>query len=154
MTEPKCNSVLVPKLLWDELENAFMIKSKELIREIAKTLRQDESVLLQEFRSKKTNLCLLELQREDEERYECSAVICTTLIAHRCRKPVAYGAKFCPAHEFFTMPTCLTNKHSVSRIQGEDIFVDSFTKQVFTINQERVGYMMDSKCMVFEIEEG
>ena len=153
MTEPKLNSVLVPKLLWDELESALMIKSKELIRDIAKTLRQDESILMQEFRSKKTNLCLLELDRKEEEQYECSALICDTLIAHRCRRPVAYGRNFCPAHEFFTMPNSLTNKHSVCRIQGEELFVDSFTQQVFTVNQERVGFMTKSKCLVFQ-EEG
>lgn len=153
MTEPKLKSVLVPKVLWDELENALMIKSKELVRDIAKSLREDESVLMKEFRSKKTSLCLLELDREEEEKYECSALVCNTLIAHRCRKPVAYGTNFCPAHEFFTIPNCLVNKHSVNRIQGEELFVDSFTQQVFNINQERVGYMKKSKCLVFQ-EEG
>ena len=153
MTEPKLKTVMVPKLLWDELENALMIKSKELIRDIAKTLREDETVLMKEFRSKKTGLCLLELDRVEEEKYECSALVCSTLIAHRCRKPVAYGTKFCPAHEFFTMPNYILNKHSVSRIDGENLFVDSLTQQVFNVNQERVGYMMKTKCLVFE-EQG
>lgn len=153
MTEPKVKSVMVPKLLWDELENALMIKSKELIKDIAKTLRENETVLMKEFRSKKTGLCLLELEREEEEQYECSAIVCSTLIAHRCRRPVAYGTTFCPAHEFFTIPNCIRNKHSVSRIQGEELFVDSLTQQVFNVNQERVGYMVGSKCLVFE-EEG
>ena len=154
MNEPKLKSVAVPKLFWDELESALMIKSKELIRDIAKTLRTEESVLLQEFRSKKTGLFLLELEREDEEQFQCDALDFTKPVAHRCRKPVAYGMKFCPAHEFFTMPTDILNRPHVQRIEGEELFVDNLTQHVFTVHQERVGFIQDKKCFVFEIEEG
>jgi hypothetical protein len=151
---PSLKSVCVPKLLWDELESALMIKSKELIRDIAKTLHQSETILLQEFRGKKTSLCLLELERDNEEMFQCCALDFTTPIAHRCRKPVAYGMKFCPSHEFFLMPSDLSNKPRVQRIQGEEVFVDSLTQQVFTVHQERIGYINNNKCFLFEIEEG
>ena len=155
MTQPQPRSIPVPKLLWDELESALMIKSKELIRDIAKTLRQDESKLLQEFRSKKTSLHLLELDREEEQDYECQALLTSTPIAHRCRKPVAYGKAYCPCHEFFTMPHELASKPRVQRLQGEEpLFVDRLTRQVFTVDQQRVGYLEKSKCIVFEVEEG
>lgn len=154
MKEPTLKTVPVPKLFWDELESALMIKSKELIRDIAKTLHQDASILLQEFRSKKTTLCLLELDREEEEEFECCALELTTPIAHRCRKPVAYGMKFCPAHEFFTMPNHISTKPNMQRIQGEELFVDTLTQQVYTVQQERVGYIGGKKCCVFEIDEG
>lgn len=155
MTDATRNSIAVPKVLWDELENALMIKSKELIRDIAKTLRQEESKLLHEFRSKKTHLHLLELDREEEEQYECQALVCSTAIAHRCRKPVAYGQSHCPAHEFFTMPSDLQSKPRVQRLPGEEpLFVDTLTRQVFTVQQERVGYLENNTCLIFEVEEG
>lgn len=154
MGEPSAKSIPLPKVLWDELESALMIKSKDLIRDIAKTLRQDEANLLKEFRSKKRQLFLLELERENEEGFQCSALICSSKIAHRCRRPVAYGTKFCPAHEFFTMPNDTLHKPSVQRIEGEELFVDTLTQQVYTIDQERVGYMQKEKCIVFKVEEG
>lgn len=44
----------VPKPLWDAFENvAFMVKSKELIKDIAKTLKQPEKTLLDAFKAKK-----------------------------------------------------------------------------------------------------
>lgn len=144
----------IPKPLWDELENALMIKSKQLISDIARTLRQDEKQLLQEFRSKQTSLFLLELDREEEEEYECPALVRTTKIAHRCRKPKMYGKPFCPEHEFFTITAELQSKPVLQRITAEEpLFLDTLTQQVYSINHDRIGEMKNEKCIVFEIEE-
>ena len=148
-------SIAVPKILWDELENALMIKSKELIKDIAKVLRQDEKQLWQEFKSKKKQLHLLELDRDQEEDFECTALQATTQVAHRCRKPVLFGKTVCPEHEFFTMPVQWNSKPQLQRIVGEEpLFVDSLTQQVYDIHYERVGYIQNKKCIVFEVEEG
>lgn len=149
------SSIPVPKVIWDELENALMIKSKELIKEIAKVLRQDEKQLWQAFRSKKTQLHLLELDSNQED-YTCTALVCDTPIAHRCRKPVLFGKSVCPDHEYFTVPAALKSKPQLQRIQGnteEPLFVDSLTQQVYSIFYERKGYLRHNKCIVFEIEE-
>lgn len=152
MTEP--NTLCVPKPLWDELENALMIKSKQLISEIAKVLRQDEKVLLQEFRSKKTNIMLLELDREEEEKYECSALVTTTKVAHLCRRPTLYGKTFCPEHEYFRLPVSMESKPQLQKLKSEEpLFLDSLTQQVYTVDYERVGYITKEKCIVFEVEE-
>ena len=147
------NTIAVPKPLWDELENALMIKSKQLITEIAKALRQDEKVLLQEFRSKKTNLFLLELDREEEEEYECPALVNTTKVAHKCRKPKMYGKPFCPEHEFFRATSELEAKPKLQRIASSEtpLFVDTLTQQVYTVDYERVGYLQKEKCIVFDV---
>ena len=150
------SSIPVPKVLWDELENALMIKSKELIKEIAKVLRQDEKQLWQEFRSKKTPLHLVETESNQEE-YECTGLVCSTPIAHRCRKPVLLGKSVCPEHEYFTLPSDLKSKPQLQRICGETdepLFVDSLTQQVYSLFYERKGYLQNNKCILFEIEEG
>lgn len=148
-------SIPVPKILWDELENALMIKSKELIKDIAKVLRQDEKQLWQEFRSKKRNLHLVDIDSNQEE-YECTALLCSTPVAHRCRKPVLFGKPVCPEHEYFLLPTELKTKPQLQRIEGTDepLFVDSLTQQVYSRFYERKGSIVNNKCFVFEIEEG
>jgi hypothetical protein len=143
----------VPKLLWDELENALMIKSKELIKDIAKVLRQDEKILYKEYRSKKTNIHLIEFNCQED--FECSAFVLDKPIAHKCRKPVLFGKCFCPEHEFFSLPCDAKNKPHLHRIQGEEpLFADTLTQQVYTVNYERVGYLQNNMCFVFEVEEG
>ena len=132
-------SIPVPKVLWDELENALMIKSKDLVKEIAKVLRQDEKELWKEFRSRKKNLHLVELDSNQEE-YECTALVCCKPIAHRCRKPVLFGKPVCPEHEYFTVPAELKSKPQLHRIMGssdEPLFVDSLTQQVYSLYYER-----------------
>lgn len=143
----------VPKLLWDELESALMIKSKELIKDIAKVLRQDEKILYQEFRSKKTQVHLVEFDCAEE--FECSAVSLNKPVAHKCRKPVLFGKPFCPEHEFFSLTNELKQKPNLHRIQGEEpLFADTLTQQVYTVDYERVGFLQNNKCFVFEVEEG
>ena len=150
MTE---KSVAVPKPLWDELENVFMIKSKELVQDIAKTLRQDFSVLWKEVRSKKTTLFLVEMEEEQED-YHCSALLSTSKVAHKCRKPTMFGSTYCPEHELFTLSDELKNKPQLQRIKGteEPLFVDCLTQQVYNLNYERVGYIQNEKCVVFKLE--
>lgn len=146
-------TVPVPKPLWDELESALMIKAKQLIGDLAKTLRQDEKQLLQEFRAKKTNLFLVDLEMDTDEYY-CSAILDTTKVAQKCRKPAMFGQSYCPQHQFFVLPTELQNKARVQRISYEEpLFVDPLTQLVYTSDYERVGSVKNGKCMLFELEE-
>lgn len=142
----------VPKPLWEELENALMIKSKELIQDIAKTLRQEPGPLWKEFRSKTKQLFLVDTNYEDEE-YSCSALLCTASVAHKCRKPTMYGKPYCPEHESYIPNVNLKNKPQVQRLKSEEpFFVDCLTQQVYNLNYERVGYIQGEKCIVFEVE--
>lgn len=148
------SSIPVPKVLWDELENALMIKSKELIKDIAKVLRQDDKQLWQEFRSKKTLVHLIETESNQEE-YQCTALVCKTAVAHRCRKPVLFGKSVCPEHEYFTLSSELKSKPQLQRIGGETdepLFVDSLTQQVYSLSYERKGFITNNKCILFEVD--
>jgi hypothetical protein len=143
-------SIPVPKLLWDELENALMIKSKELIYDIAKTLRQDGQTLWKEFRSQKKPVFLVDM---DQEENYCPALITTTKVAHRCRKPAMLGQTYCPEHEFFVMPNEFKHKPQVQRIETDEqpLFIDTLTQQIYTRDYERIGYIQKNKCIVFEV---
>lgn len=153
MTDAK--QIPVPKLLWDELENVMMTKSKELIQEIAKVLRQDPNILWKEFRSKKSNLFLVDIDHDTDE-HQCMALVSTTKVAHRCRKPTLFGKPYCPEHEFFTLTQELKTKPQLQRLScsEEPLFVDCLTQQVYNLHYERVGYIQGEQCILFEIEEG
>jgi hypothetical protein len=156
MTTPTPQSYPVPKPLWDALESALMAKSRELIRDIAKNLKQDEKTLMTAFRANKKNLYLIDVSDPTDDRWQCEALQQTTSVAHRCRKPVQYGERYCPAHHFWCMPESCKSKPILRRVkteEGDVYYVDTLTQQVYTVNFERVGYSHEDTLTVFEIEE-
>lgn len=87
-----------PKPLWDAIDSIFSAKSRELIKDIAKTLHADEKQLQQAFRSKKREMYLVDMNEPTNEKFQCQALDPTTRIAQRCSKPVVFGEVFCPQH--------------------------------------------------------
>jgi hypothetical protein len=153
MTELKQPSFPVPKVLWEELENTLMIKSKELVFDIAKTLRVDGNPLWKEFRAQKTHLFLIDSPSEIEE-HSCKATLCNSKVAQKCRKPTMFGKWYCPDHEYYVPSEDFKKKPQLQRIPEaeEPLFLDCLTQQVYNENYERVGYIMNQKCFVFEME--
>ena len=147
-------SYSIPKPLWDALENVLLVKSKELIKDIAKSLNQQPQPLLEAFRANQHTFFLQELEDPTENKFECEALLCQHAVAHRCRKPVLLGQKVCPEHIAWKMPSLL-NKSELQRLDvgtAEVYFVDNL-KSVYTANFERVGYLEDEQLVLFEIEE-
>ena len=143
-------TIPVPKLLWDELESALMIKAKQLICDIAKTLHQDEKVLLQEFRSKKTKVFLVD--SESEEHPVCEAYVYTKAVAYKCGKPSMFSKKVCPEHEHYDLTKAPLQSQPLQRIENENLFVHPETNDVYTLDYERVGYVENNKCIVFQVD--
>jgi hypothetical protein len=147
------NSIPLSKLLWDELENALMIKSRELIKDIARTLKQDEKLLLQAFREKKTKIHLVEMEDENED-HKCKGLDSHTYVAQKCRKPTLLGKSYCPEHELFTMTAEMKKKPQLLRIQNEELeepfFLDASTNILYNVNYEKIGFLEDGKCVLIE----
>jgi hypothetical protein len=144
----------IPKPLWDAIENILSVKSKELIKDIAKTLHQPEKPLLDAFKAKKHTFHLVDMEEPTGNKFECEALVCTTAVAHRCRKPVLLGQTRCPEHEFCKQPT-LGAKPILTRLKTDDgdiYFVDSLMN-VYTENFERVGSFQDGVLTLFELED-
>lgn len=147
-------SIPVPKPLWDALENVLMVKSRELIKDLAKSLHQPEKPLLDAFKAKKQLVHLVEMDDPTDNKFECEALVCTHAVAHRCRRPVLLGSKVCPEHEHWTMPS-VSNKPVLRKVkteEGETYYVDNLMN-VYTIDFQRVGTFQDNKLTVFEISE-
>lgn len=144
----------IPKPLWDALENVLMVKSKELIKDIAKTLNQPDRPLLESFKAKQHTFHLVDLTDPTEERLQCEAILTEKSVAHRCRKPVLLGLNRCPDHEHWKQPA-VGSKPILKRIQteeGELYFVDSLMN-VYTGDFERVGHLEEGQLVLFEIDE-
>ncbi len=143
-----------PKSLWDALENVLMVKSKELIKDIAKTLNQSDKPLLEAFKAKKHTFHLIDITDPTQERFQCEAILCSSAVAHRCRKPVLFGQTRCPDHEHWKQPS-LSTKPVLDRLQtdtGEIYFVDSLMN-VYTVEFERIGTLQDGELVLFEVDE-
>jgi hypothetical protein len=144
----------VPKPLWDALENVLAVKSKSLIKDIAKTLNQPEKPLLEAFKARKHSFHLVDMNDPTDDKFECEALVCQHAVAHRCRKPVLFGKTRCPDHEF-SSNISVENKLSLRRVTtetGEIYFVDSL-KNIYTADCKRIGFLEDTTAHIFEIEE-
>jgi hypothetical protein len=147
-------SIPIPKPLWDALENVLMVKSKELIKDIAKTLNQSEKPLLEAFKAKKHSFHLLDLSDPTDEVFQCQAILCTSAVAHRCRKPVLYGQCLCPAHEFYKAPH-LDSKPTLQRLQTEtgDVYFINDEGCVYDKDYQRVGTYKDNTLFLFTLDD-
>ncbi len=144
----------IPKPLWDAIENVLMVKSRELLKDIASTLGQPEKPLLEAFKAKKHTFHLLESSDDLEDTHECEATLCTHAVAHRCRKATLLGQKVCPEHEFYKAPV-LGVKPVLQRIrthEGETYFIDNI-QNVYTVDFQLVGTFSENTVTLFEIEE-
>ncbi len=144
----------IPKPLWDAVENVLMVKSKELIKDIARTLNQSDKPLLEAFKAKKRTFHLVDMEDPTDNKFTCEALVCQHAVAHRCRKPVLLGQKVCPEHTTWKMPA-VQSKPELKRIsthEGEAYFVDSLMN-VYTADFERVGTFQDGELTLFEIEQ-
>ena len=148
------HSYPVPKPLWDALENVLMVKSKELIKDIAKTLKQPEKPLLDAFKAKKHTFHLVDMNDPTDDRFLCDVLLCGSAVAHRCRNPVIMGQTRCPDHEFMKQP-CISNKPILQRIQTdtEDIYFKDNLGNVYTVDYELIGQLQDNTFTLFEIDD-
>lgn len=144
----------IPKPVWDALENVLLVKSKELIKDIASALHQPEKPLLDAFKAKKHTFHLVDFTDPLTEATLCSAFVCDHAVAHRCRKPPLLGKSVCPEHEW-SSPVSLDQKLQLQRIttpEGESYFVDNLTN-VYTVDFERIGMLQGETLTLFEVSE-
>lgn len=144
----------VPKPLWDAFENVLAVKSKCLIKDIAKTLNQPEKPLLEAFKARKHTFHLVDMNDPTDDKFECEAVVSQHAVAHRCRKPVLFGKTRCPEHEFHINPS-INNKPPFRRVMThtEEIYFIDNLNNAYTTDCKRVGYLEENRILVFEIEE-
>lgn len=150
-----------PKPLLDALDSMFSAKSRELIKDIAKTLRQDEKKLMQAFRAKKRELYMIDMEDPTNEKFKCLALNPHTEVAQRCGQPVVYGDKYCPQHCGWREEDHYQNLPILEKVvvldedteEKQTFFRDALTRNLYNERYERIGFESDTKQWVFSIEE-
>lgn len=153
MSSPQKTLYPVSKPLWDSLESALLARSKDLIRDIAKSLHVPDKTLMDAFRKKKHDCYLVDLTEPTNETFLCQALVPCSNLAVRCRKATIYGDRFCPEHCGWQCPKEIQNKPILRRIIAEDdiYYVDNMC-QIYDTNYNRIGKMKEKKCIIFEVE--
>ena len=150
-----------PKPLWDAIDSIFSAKSRELIKDIAKTLHVDEKKLQQAFRSKKREMYLVEMNEPTNERFQCQALDPTTRVAQRCLKPVVFGEVFCPQHHGWKEDVELQILPELEKVivvdedtdEKRKFFRGKDTKDLYNEHYERIGFETDTKICIYVVEE-
>lgn len=88
----------IPRLIWDSLEMALKGESRRLVKDIAKTLGQDETELWKEVSKTTLSVYLADLTEPTDETYTCQAYNLTAQVQKICKKPVIFGHRVCPEH--------------------------------------------------------
>lgn len=146
----------VNRILWESLESVLLAQSKELMRDIAKTLKQPEKPLMDAFKKEIKNVFLVDLSEPTDEKFLCEALLADTEVAQRCRKVVVYGEKFCPLHTHWVMPPALTRIPSLRRLKtsdGDIYFLCELTQTIYSQEYERVGFFEKNQIILFEVTD-
>jgi len=145
----------VNRLLWESLESVLLAQSKELMRDIAKTLKQPEKLLMDAFRKEIKNAYLVDLSEPTDEKFLCEALLDDTEVAQRCRKAVVFGEKFCPCHTHWCTPSTMTRVPSLRRLKTSDgdYFLCELTQNVYSQAYERVGFFEKNQIVLFEVTD-
>lgn len=150
-----------PKPLWDAIDSIFSAKSRELIKDIAKTLHVDEKKLQQAFRSKKREMYFVEMNEPTNERFQCQALDPMRRVAQRCSKPVIYGEAFCPQHHGWKEDVELQILPILEKIvivneetdEKKKIFRDTLSRDIYNEDYQRIGFETTTKICIYTIEE-
>ena len=91
--------ILLPRIIYESIENVIEAQVKRLALDIAKTLNVNENVLLQELKKDKISILLLdESESTDIDSLRCKAYDRYEHVYIPCEEPVVYKKDFCTKH--------------------------------------------------------
>lgn len=91
--------ILLPRIIYESIENVIEAQVKRLALDIAKTLNVNEKVLLQELKKDKISILLLdESESTDIDSLRCKAYDRYEHVYIPCEEPVVYKKDFCTKH--------------------------------------------------------
>ena len=97
--EENLEKILLPRIIYESLENVLEAQVRRLAIDIAKTLNVNEKILLQELKKDKVSVMLLdESQCDDIDSLRCKAYERFEHVYIPCEEPVLYKKDFCSKH--------------------------------------------------------
>jgi hypothetical protein len=148
----------IPKFVWESLESAIRAESRRLVREIANTLKKDESALWKEVSKDKITAYCVDLQDPTTESFQCKAYSLEGPVQKPCGQPVIFGKSYCPHHcqSLLTRPSSALPKLRRLRYFDEElddereVYLDQATNEVYDKEtMEKIGqWLTESKSLL------
>jgi regulatory protein YycH of two-component signal transduction system YycFG len=146
--------VLVPRVIYESIENVLEAQVRKLAIDIAKTLNVNEKLLLQELKKDKISVLLLdESTCDDVDSLHCKAYDKYEHVYLPCEQPVLYKKEFCMKHitthvlkshiESFTCLTKLVYETNTYYRDTNNIVYDS--------NFNKIGYYKPSSETIIHL---
>jgi hypothetical protein len=127
--------ILVPRVIYETIENVLEAQIRKLAIDISKTLNVDEKILLQNLKKDKISVMLLdESVIDDIDTLRCKSYDKYNNVYLPCEQPVVYKKDFCTKH--------MTNHILKSHIQSNTCL----TK----LEYENITYYRDSNNSVYD----
>ena len=91
--------ILVPRVIYETIENVLEAQVRKLAIDIAKTLNVNEKILLSELKKDKLSILILdESESADVDSLRCKAYDKHEHVYVPCEEPVIYKKDFCTKH--------------------------------------------------------
>jgi hypothetical protein len=147
--------ILVPRIIYESIENVLEAQIRKLAIDIAKTLNVNEKILLQELKKDKISVMLLdESTYDDIDSLRCKAYDKYGHVYLPCEQPNVYKKEYCTKHmtDHILKNDIHTNEClTIIIYEGQKYYRDKHNK-VYDSNFNKIGYYKTSSetivCLV------
>ena len=139
--------ILVPRAIYESIENVLEAQVKKLAIQIAQTLNVNEKVLLQELKKDKISVMLLdEINPIDVDSYSCKAYEKYENVYIPCEDPVVYKKEFCTKHmiQHLVKDDLLNNECLFEVIYDGTKYYKDKNNKIYDSSFNKIGYYIAS----------
>ena len=139
--------LLVPRVIYESIENVLDAQIRKLALEIAKTLNVNEKLLLQELKKDKISIMLLdESTYVDIDSLKCKSYDKYNSIYVPCENPVIYKKDFCTCHiTNHILKETIQNTICLIPLEYDGVkYYRDMKNKVYDSNFNKIGYYNSS----------
>lgn len=139
--------ILLPRVIYESIENVLEAQVRKLAIEIAKTLNVNEKLLLQELKKDKISVMLLdEASYNDVDSLRCKSYDKYNNIYLPCENPVIYKKDFCTCHiTSHILKETIQNNICLVPLEYDNVkYYRDVNNKVYDSNFNKVGYYKPS----------
>jgi hypothetical protein len=139
--------ILVPRVIYETIENVLEAQVRKLAIHIAETLNVDEKLLLQELKKDKISVVLLdESSYDDVDSLRCKAYDKYNHVYLPCETPVVYKKNFCTKHMTdHTLKSDIKHNVCLTKLEYEtETYYRDSNNSVYDSKFNKIGYYKPS----------
>ena len=146
--------ILVPRVIYETIENVLEAQIRRLAIDIAKTLNVNEKILLNELKKDKLSILILdESESVDVDSLRCKAYDKHEHVYFPCEEPVIYKKEFCTKHIVkHTVKEDLHDYQCLITIKYDNtIYYRDINNKVYNTKFNMIGYYNSSAETIIEL---